>query len=185
MDAILFDGPYDGTELDHNDVNLYTQFTPVGSRKFLIMPPRDKWDAVRRGEIPKGGPFDGICPIYELVRTTAGMEGVYDRDGSIFTAALRQPIPAAPSFPFTGQYFKCYRGDLRDVSIPDNHFNATDEKEREWVCVPVSRQEGETGGLGEALSHLGGKPSTDPLKIVILHCDDKADLATRLSDQLD
>jgi len=185
MEALLNDGPYDGTDLDHNDVNLYTQFVPIGGRKFLIMPPRDKWDAVRHGDLPKGGPFDGVCPIYELVRTTAGMMGMYDPDGSIFTAASRQPIPSARTYPFAGQYFKCYRGDLRDVSISENHFNVTDEKDREWVCIPVSREEGETGGLGEALLHLGAEPWSEPLKIVIVHCDDKADLATKLSDQLD
>ena len=35
MEAKLFDGPYRGVSLDHNDVNLYTQFVPVGIRKFV------------------------------------------------------------------------------------------------------------------------------------------------------
>ena len=30
MKASLFGGPYDGTALDHNDINLYTRFSPVG-----------------------------------------------------------------------------------------------------------------------------------------------------------
>lgn len=188
MNAILHGGPYDGTALDHNDINLYTRFVPVGIRKFVLMPPVESWEAVRRGDVDKDGPFDGQCPIYELIRTPSEMEGRYDADGSTFSAAMqehsegRQPVPMVE---FTGQYFKCYRGDLRDVSPPDDQFNVTDEKDREWVCMAVSRNEGESGGFGEMLSNLGGEPLSEPLRMVTLHCNDKEELPVKLADVID
>jgi hypothetical protein len=35
MEAMFHGGPYDGIVLDHNDIKLYTQFLPVGIRKFF------------------------------------------------------------------------------------------------------------------------------------------------------
>lgn len=188
MHATLHGGPYDGLLVDHNDINLYTRFLPVGIRKFILMPPRKEWDAVRRGDVEKDGPFDGSCPLYELVRTHVGMEGRYDADGSVFAEASReysegrQPVPHVE---FTGQYFKCYRGDMRDVLLPANHFTVTDEKDRKWVCVPVSKEEGESGGFGQLLSMMGGPPLSEPLRVVTLHCNDQAELPVKLSDQID
>lgn len=188
MKAILLSGAYDGIVLDHNDINLYTQFVPVGIRKFVLMPARKDWDAVRRGDLDKNGPFDGDCPIYELIQTQNGMEGQHDADGSIFAAATkehsegRQPVPQVE---FTGQYFKCYRGDHRDVSFSDDHFTVTDEKDREWVCVTVSREEGESGGFAEMLSYMGGEPLSKPLRMVIVNCEDKTQLPIRLADVID
>ena len=57
MQAMLHGGPYDGIVLDHNDINLYTRFLPVGIRKFVLMPPLKDWDAVRRGDKEKDGPL--------------------------------------------------------------------------------------------------------------------------------
>jgi hypothetical protein len=188
MQATFHGGPYDGVVLDHNDINLYTRFLPVGIRKFVLMPPLKDWEAVRRGEKDKDSQFEDACPVYELVRTTHGMEGRFDADGSIFAEASReysegrQPVPQVE---FTGQYFKCYRGDLQDVPLPEERFLVTDEKDREWVCFPVSKEEGETGGFAEMLSRLGGKPSDQPLRLVILHCIDRSELPAKLADQLD
>ena len=44
-----------------------------------------------------------------------------------------------PQVAFTGQYFKCYRGDLEGVSLPENKFVVTDDKEREWVCFHIAK----------------------------------------------
>jgi hypothetical protein len=188
MRARFIGGPYDGIDLDHNDINLYTQFLPIGIRQFVVMPPKSDWDAVRRGELGKEGPFVGDCTTYELVRTSQGIEGRYDADGSIFAEALREFNEGRQSVPhieFTGQYFKCYRGDLRDVSLPESHFTVADEKGRKWECMSVSKEEGERGGFGEMLSMMGGEPLSEPLRMVILHCNNKAELPSKLTDQID
>jgi len=188
MKAILHGGPYDGIILDHHDINLYTQFMPIGIRQFVAMPPPKDWDAVRRGDKDKGGPFDEACLGYELIRTPFGVEGRFDSDGSILADALqefREGKQVVPNADFTGQYFKCYRGDLHDVALPDDHFVVTDEKGREWHCFAVSKEEGETGGFAEMVSRLGGKPSTQPLRLVILLCNDQSELVAKLADQID
>lgn len=188
MRARFHGGPYDGIDFDHHDINLYTRLMPVGIRTFVLMPPLNEWDAVRRGEKEKDGQFEDASPIYELVRTTHGIEGHFDADGSIFGAASKEYSEghqAVPQVEFTGQYFKCYRGNLDDVSLPLQHFVVMDEKGREWFCFPVSKEEGESGGFGEMLSRLGGKPSTQPLWQVILHCNDQNELPSRLADQTD
>jgi hypothetical protein len=188
MKATFFDGPYDRIVLDHNDINLYTQFLSVGVRKFVFMPPRGQWDAVRRGELEKDGPFNGDCFVYELVPTPNGIEGRYDADGKVFADAsqeYREGRQVVPKIEFTGQYFKCYRGDLRDISLPNNHFTVIDDKNRQWACVPVSREEGESGSLAEPLSLMGGEPLSEPLRMVSLHCQDKAELPVALADHID
>jgi hypothetical protein len=188
MQAVLHGGPYDGICLDHNDVTLYTRFHPVGMRKFILMPPIAVWEEVRRGDRDKNGPFEGECALYELVRTPEGMAGRYDSDGGTLALALkesregRQPVPQVE---FKGQCFKCYRGDMRDVELPPNNFPVVDEKERQWTCVVVSKEEGESGGFGEMLSYLGGEPLDEPLRVAIHYCADKAELRFKLSDEID
>jgi len=180
MKAILNDGPYDGTELDHNDINLYTTFWPVGVRQFIIMPPPSDWDAVRQDQKDKSGPFEGSRPIYELIRTGGTIEGRFDCDGNVFSSAIqehqegRQKVPVIE---FSGQYFGCWLGKLR--SFPDDYFMVTDEKDREWLCIWLSKEEGEAGGPRIALSRFehGGK-------FVVLLCDHEDELRGRLSDQL-
>ncbi len=190
MKAILDGGPYDGVELDHNDINLYTGFNPIGSRQFLTMPPLKHWDAVRRGEKDKGGPFDDSCPVYELVDTDQGVRGRYDASAKIFVDAIReyqegrQPIPEVE---FTGHYFECYRGDMRDVRLPENYFTVTDEKDRRWVCVPVSREYVDSGvGFKAMMSMMGkGEPLTEPLRSATVLCDDAVELPAKLADFID
>jgi hypothetical protein len=157
MQATLHGGPYDGIVLDHHDINLYTRFVPVGIHKFVLMPPLNDWDAVRNGDKEKDGQFEETCPIYELVRTAQGMDGRFDVDGRIFSEATRtygEGLQLVPRAEFTGQYFKCYRGDLENSSLPGRHFVVTDEKDRQWSCFPVSKEEGESVPLGEMLSRL-------------------------------
>jgi len=122
-------GPYDGIELDHNDINLYTAFTLIGIRKFLLMPPFDKWDAVRRGEIDKNADF-GKRLVYELVRTPLVSVATFDPDGNVFANAVRdQAEGRGPAFiprPFTGAYYECVRGDWALTQA--GRFSVTDEK---------------------------------------------------------
>jgi hypothetical protein len=188
MQARFHGGPYDGIVLDHIDINLYTCFVPVGIRKFILMPPPNEWDAVRRGEKEKDGQFEDACPIYELLRTSQGMKGHFDVDGSVFAEASKEfseGRQVVPNIEFTGQYFKCYRCEIGDVALPAERFEVTDEKEREWVCCPIPREEGESGGFAEMLSRRGEKSSPQPLRLVILHCDHKSELASKLADQID
>jgi hypothetical protein len=126
--------------------------------------------------------------VYEIVHTPGGVEGQFDADGSVFAAAMkeyregRQPVPQVE---FSGQYYKCYRGDPQDIPRLDGCFNVTDEKDRDWVCVAVSKEQGEEVGFAEMLSRLGGKPSSQPLRLVTLLCESKDDLPRKLSDQID
>lgn len=188
MNAVLYGGPYDGTAVDQNDINLYTKYVPVGIRKFVVMPPIDDWDAVRRGDLNRNGPFEGQSSIYELIRTPDGIEGRHDLGGHVFDAAMREQTqgqqPTA-KVEFTGQYFKCYRGDLRDVSFRDDCFGVRDEKGREWECIALSREEAESEDIAEMLPHLGGEPLSEPLRIVTLHCEEGGELPAKLADVID
>ena len=178
MQVTLNGGPYDGIVLDHNDIRLYARIQPVGPRNFILLPPRKDWDAVRREEVDKNGPFDGQRAIYEYVKTQHGFKGQHDTDGSTFAEALReysdgrQPVPQAE---FTGQFFKCYRGDLSDVELPAGDFTVTDGKDRQWTCVAVSREEGESSGFEGMASRL----------VALLHCNDKTELSAKLTDEID
>jgi hypothetical protein len=188
MSAILRGGPYDGTSLNHNDINLYTRLISVGVREFISLPPPDQWDAVRLGEIEKTGPFKGNCHLYELVRTPEGVVGRYDLDGDILSQAMKEDHEgrqAVPTFPPTGRYYRCYRGDPADLpQRTDRHFDVTDEKSRIWLCVAVTWEEGLSGGFTEGIARLG-KPSSQKSKVVTLLCGDPSELTTKLSDQLD
>ena len=188
MNAILIGGLYDGITLDHNDVKLYARFCPVGVRKFIALPPRPNWGPVRRGDLGKDGPFTDERSVYELVRIPVGTEGQYDADGSILATAteeLAEDREVVPEVEFTGQYFKCYRGDLRDVSLPANHFAVTDERNRDWVRIAVSGEAGDGDGFAEMVSYMGGEPLSEPLRMTKLHCMDKSELPAKLADQID
>ena len=176
MIAICIGGPYDGVKLDHNDINLYTHFHLVGIRKFIFMPARSEWDSVRRGEKDKNEAFDGNGSIYELVRTTAGVELRYDDDGSVLRSATqefqdgRQPIPVDLT---KWEFYRCFRGE--QVSpFPETAFSVTDEKDRQWKCIAVTK---------EAHEQLGGPMFTR--QMVSLSVRNKVELAAKLSDDLD
>jgi hypothetical protein len=189
MNAMLHGGPFDGTVLDHNDVNLYTLFHPVGIRKFIIMPPLADWDAVRRGEIDKTGPFTGQRSTYELIHTEDGVEGHFDPDGATMAEAMKEYSEGhqvVPDIPFTGQYYKCYRGDTKDLpQRTAEHFVVLDEKDREWLCIAVSKEEGESESFAEILAKMGGEPSSQPFRFVSVHCDGLSQLPAKLSDEID
>lgn len=77
MKAEFFGGPYDGKVLDHNEVNQFTEFARCrldgGIVHFVLMPPLELWDQIRRGEMPKNSTGDGGKPYpYELCREPSG-----------------------------------------------------------------------------------------------------------------
>jgi hypothetical protein len=57
MSAKFVGGAYDGVEMDHKDLNataLVVQTpTPSGLRVFVVLPPREGWEHIRRGEMTK------------------------------------------------------------------------------------------------------------------------------------
>jgi hypothetical protein len=81
--------------------------------------------------------------------------------------------------------YKCYRGDLRDVSLPANHFAVTDERNREWVRIAVSGEASDGDGFAEMVPYVGGEPLSEPLRMTKLHCIDKSELPAKLADQID
>lgn len=188
MIARLKGGPYDGIELDHNDINLYTAFTPIGRRQFLLMPPFDKWNAVRRGEIEKDADF-GMRLVYELVRTPPVSVATFDPDGKVFADAVRdQAEGRGPAFvppPFTGVYYQCVRGDWALTQA--GRFSVTDEKGRKWACLQVSKEEGEQflGGYSELSQAHDASESTERLQVSTLWVNSADELPVKLADIID
>lgn len=196
MIARFVGGPYDGVELDHNDINLYCQVSPIGLRKFVLMPPLADWEAVKKGDKTKDDQFD-MHLSYELVRTSTGMTANFDDKAERFLQALeeqRQGTQAAPDVPFTGACYKCMRGDVDYLALEQvGFFPITDQKGREWVCHAVSRDEGENANISEQMypvveaqgkAHEQGFSRTGT-KAPILHCESKEELPARLADILD
>ena len=178
MIAPCIGGPYDGMKLDHNDLNLYATFQPVGIRRFFIMPDGGEWDAVRLGEKnPKTDDvFHGQGSIYELVRTSSGAELRYDPDESAFRAARlefadsRQPVAVDTT---KWEYYQCHRGEER-APFPEGYFTVTDEKDREWRCYAVTQEQQEAFGGPMYASQM-----------MSLSVRNKAELVAALSDALD
>jgi hypothetical protein len=188
--AKVIGGPYDGTELDANDVNLYTKFWPVGHRKFILMPPFDKWDEVRQGTVDKNADL-GMREVYELVRTQDGMSAVHDPSGAVFHAALvderegRGPQPVAE--PFTGSYYQCIRGKWA-LSRP-GYFAIRDDKDREWACCEIPRHEAERDdvlvGMFEIRAIHEESGTNERLSVSTRHCDSVDELPAQLADVID
>jgi hypothetical protein len=86
--AFLFvGGPYDGMEIDHELINRHTSIIPVsgdlGTRLFVLMPPREQWDAL----IHSGPPVrEGVHQLYERV---------FDSGGAHFELALPDALAQA------------------------------------------------------------------------------------------
>jgi hypothetical protein len=123
-----------------------------------------------------------------LADSIKGLEGRLGAEEAIVGEASNEDSPARQSMPqtkFNGQYFKCYWGDLQNVSLPKDHLSVTDEKDREWHCFPIPKEEVETEGFAELFSMLGGKPSTHPFRLAIVLCKDQAELPVKLTEQLD
>ncbi len=183
-------GPYDGTELDHNDIRLYTKFMPVAGRQFVVMPANKNWDAIRRGEIEPENAFDESSPFYELIRTPIGMEAIYDHGCEQFGAAHqdesegRVPAPVEP--PFFGAYYQCFRGEWA-FSI-DGFSAVVDEKGRTWACREIGHEgwgpsnPSDTSRIWAAHRDCG---TDERLREVTHHCDSLTDLAAELADEID
>lgn len=84
-------GPYNGMEIGHELINQHCHPTPIAAggqnRLFLLMPPRDQWERICRGEITAeeaGAPLQS----YERVFTQIGPEFHYDADGSRLNQAM-------------------------------------------------------------------------------------------------
>jgi len=196
MIARFVGGPYDGVELDHNDINLYCRFTPIGLRKFVLMPPLADWKAVKKGDKTKEDQFDMLLS-YDLVRTATGMTAYFDDKAerlSQASAEQRQGTQVVPHVPFTGAYYKCMRGDVDYLALEKvGFFPVTDQKGREWVCHAVSRDEAENPNILEQMypvveaqgkAHEQGF-SRMGTKVSILHCESKEELPAKLADILD
>lgn len=183
-------GPYDGIELDHNDMRLYAGFQPVGTRKFVIMPPFDQWDAVRRGEVEKDD-VKGMRLVYELVRTPTGAVATFDSDGSVFVKALNDERegrgPAFVPRPFTGAYYQCVRGEW--ALPPAGRVSVTDEKGRKWACLKISNKEGERPDLFAPVADLmkahDAAGTDERFQVSTHHCESAHELPAKLADLID
>ncbi len=184
-------GPYDGTELDHNDINLYAKIMPVGVRNFVALPAFQNWDAVRRSEIDADKAFDKSSPFYELIRTPDGMDAVYDHGCERFGAANRDERegrgPKPVEQPFTGSYYQCIRGEWAVGT--DGRFAVTDEKGRTWACKPITRDEGERSDIFADLPELSRAHDqsgiSDRLIVNTVHCESPGELSATLADHVD
>jgi hypothetical protein len=82
----FFGGAYDGLELDHEQINAYCEIwsQPVEGderRKFVLVPPPDKWDDLVAGRIGKDKKAEwGTTWMYEMKRTQSGVEWHLVRD---------------------------------------------------------------------------------------------------------
>jgi hypothetical protein len=80
MATPFFGGAYDGLELDYEQINACCDVfsTPAengGRRKFVILPPAERWDDLAAGRISKADTAEcGPKWMYELKITQAGVE---------------------------------------------------------------------------------------------------------------
>lgn len=70
MIAPFMGGPFDGLELDHNQINAHCEMVPIpteaGVRLFVLMPPLSDWDRLVAGVVSKEGVTGKFHP-YERV----------------------------------------------------------------------------------------------------------------------
>ncbi len=83
-------GPYDGMRIGVDQVNSLCHITPIstkrGIRLFVLLPPREDWNRLLKGEVTKEGPFDVLHP-YERKFIPGGAEFQYS-PGEVITEAL-------------------------------------------------------------------------------------------------
>ena len=88
MQARFCGGPYDGLEVDEDEVNRCARPLPSGSgENFIRMPPRADWEAVLRGDKSKEGPFAEPCPVYERVILAEEVEFRFETGGGFTDSA--------------------------------------------------------------------------------------------------
>lgn len=189
MKALFERGPYDGVELDHNDINLYTTFYPIGHRQFVLMPPLDQWDAIRRGDKSKHDQFEKLFP-YELIRSPESIRAVFDDNGGLDRALIDErdgrATPQIPTVP-TGKYYLCIQGTWCRAAA--DQFTVTDEKGRIWTCQEISRVEAERADVFHNVSELAREhaisKTSESLSWGIEHCEAPFQLAARLANIID
>lgn len=179
-------GPYDGLELDHNDINLYLSLRPCGRRTFLFFPPPDQWEAVKHGELSRDGPFNGDCPVYELVRLGDGNAVcIFDPDGSRLWEAGEQlaRTPAEPvRVPDGYQIVNCWLGKFQGMTLPEPLVVIVDEKDRTWACCSEEHFSKETEQL---LKKVAGDKMDERERFSARACRTREELIHSLSDVLD
>ena len=159
-------GPYDGTKIDQKDINRFCNLMPVGIRKYVLMPSPKDWEAVKQGKNTEG-------PLhrYELIRTGIHMEAVYDEKGEVFSTALKEYNESKqiiPEVPFTGQYYCCLHDEGQLNVTRADAFPVIDEKDRNWLCFPYCREEGEKDG-----HCILAEPNAN--RVTIILCEDKGE----------
>lgn len=186
-------GPYDGLKIDHNDVNLYADVTPMPPHAFVTLPPFAYWDAVKRGEIGKNGPFGELTDekpfgesklIYERVMAANGFQFHFDADGKRYDEAMYGGGNAPPpQIDDTGRFFKCCR---HMPNLGDGYSTVTDEKDRVWKCKEITKLEFDSGdAANDILALLGGEPSKDRPQVIVMRCDNELEMQMKLSDVID
>ena len=134
MQAKVMSGPYEGRTLDHNDLNLYCTFFPVGSVQFFVMPPIEHWDDVTHERMSKDGPFSGQSAMYWLERRPPDYFALHhDETGQVLATAQqleRDGIGIPAPFKPKGLTYEC----VPAAEIPDeaNWLEIADEKDRVW-----------------------------------------------------
>lgn len=92
-EAIFIGGPYDTMKINVDNVNKFCHITPIstkrGIRLFVLLPPREEWDRLLKGEITKEGPFDILYP-YERKFAPSGPEFHYCTGDEISKAMADQ-----------------------------------------------------------------------------------------------
>lgn len=193
MKAEFRGGPYDGITLDHNDLNLYGEIAHFGYRSFVLLPPRDQWDAIKRGELESPPPPE--YP-YERIRTQGGVYFQYAGDGAFEDAFTNQDqIPPGYSVVKSDDtYFRCMRGDASYVVLERaGHFPMEDEKGRTWVCHEVSAEVAQNSrvfegieDMMEAQGELRDKGLSEKgTECCIFACSSRDELLRKLSDVID
>lgn len=183
MKAVFVDGPYQGIEIDHNDMKLYCRQENAGNRFFIHVPPRDKWDAVRDNpdllmQIPE-------FLVYELAFTKDGCELRFDESGDRLDEAKAQGQTGIhlPSPPL--QTFIClpkYKAKP-DATQPEKSFLVRDDKDREWYCI--LKVEAEHVESVESFMKLLKDFTQVFGNVSIQYCESTDDLPAKLADFLD
>jgi hypothetical protein len=80
MKAKFVGGPYDGLELDHDQINAYCDIGSIpadggGRRLFVSLPPLERWDDLVSGRVSKEDKagWGDIC-MYERKVKSSGVE---------------------------------------------------------------------------------------------------------------
>jgi len=92
--ALFVGGPYDAMDIDQGLLNKFGCLMPFPAegqnRLFVLMPPREKWDLLCRGEITKSEAGGPLLP-YERVFAPGGAEFRFSESGQFEEALAGKP----------------------------------------------------------------------------------------------